>query len=204
MPLKAGRVAVFIDYQNVYKGARAAFTPDTGNHVDGQVHPRRLGLKLKGVGNDGRELVGVHVYRGLPSSTNDPLGYSAADRQIALWSQQALVTAVTRPLNYRDRSRPREKGIDVKIAVDMVTMAMQGHFDVGVLFSADTDLMPAVEAVQSLLGNDAVEVAAWVPLSGRANRLRRQGGPLWCHMLDQRDYLHVCDSTDYTLRRRRR
>jgi len=30
---------VFIDYQNIYKGARAAFTPETKSHVDGQINP---------------------------------------------------------------------------------------------------------------------------------------------------------------------
>ena len=38
------RVAVFIDYQNVYKSARSAFLLDGHGHLDGQVYPRRVGL----------------------------------------------------------------------------------------------------------------------------------------------------------------
>ncbi len=35
------RVAVFIDYQNVYMGARGAFfAAGTPDHTDGQIHPR--------------------------------------------------------------------------------------------------------------------------------------------------------------------
>ena len=41
----AQRVAVFIDYQNVYKGARSSFCPWDGPHMDGQVSPLRTGIR---------------------------------------------------------------------------------------------------------------------------------------------------------------
>ena len=44
----------------------------------------------------------------------------------------------------------QEKGIDVALAVDFVMMAARREFDVGVLFSSDTDLVPALEAVVAL------------------------------------------------------
>jgi hypothetical protein len=199
------RVAVFIDYQNVYMGARRAFGLQWDAHTAGQVFPRRLGLKLKGVGSSDRELVAVRVYRGMPSSSRDPVAYGAADRQTALWRQQKLVTTVTRPLNYRGPSGPREKGIDVCIAVDLVMMAMRNEYDIGVLFSADTDLVPALEAVINLKGPQACEVAAWLPSDGTpANRLTVAGQRVWCHLLDQAAYEQVRDETDYNVRRRRR
>lgn len=204
----AKRVALFIDYQNVYMGARNAFFPDTPSHVDGQIHPTRLGLKVKGVGDDDRELVSVRVYRGMPSSERDPKGFGAAERQMALWEQQKLVTAIHRPLNYREPHRPREKGIDVRIAVDFVMMAQNDEYDVGVLFSGDTDLLPALEAVAMLDTGQTVEVACWRPDDGRSRPLsfdRRMGlEPLRCHYLDRRAYEHVADPTDYNAKRRRR
>ena len=45
--------------------------------------------------------------------------------------------------------RYTEKRVDVSIAVDMVTMAYEGMYDVAYLLSADSDLVPAVEAVRS-------------------------------------------------------
>jgi hypothetical protein len=121
------RVAVFVDYMNCYRRAREAFTPGSRNHVDGQVDLRRLAELLCGE----RELVGVRVYRGLPSSHRNPKAYGAADRQIAHWSAQEPVTVLTRPLNYRFPATPREKGIDVRIAVDMVLMGMLRQYDAG-------------------------------------------------------------------------
>ncbi len=41
-----------------------------------------------------------------------------------------------------------EKRVDVSIAVDMVTMAHSGQYDVAYLLSADGDFVPAVEAVK--------------------------------------------------------
>ena len=45
--------------------------------------------------------------------------------------------------------RYTEKRVDVSIAVDMVRMAHEGMYDVAYLLSADSDLVPAVEAVRS-------------------------------------------------------
>lgn len=86
------------------------------------------------------------------------------------------------------------KGVDVALAVDFVRLAMQRAYDVGVMFSSDTDLLPALETVteQALA---RVEVAAW------SNTFRlRFGGTTrpWCHHLTARDYEAVMDPTDYT------
>jgi uncharacterized LabA/DUF88 family protein len=199
------RVAVFIDYQNVYMGARAAFCPETSSHVDGQVDPLKVGRSLTRFGSEDRHLVAVRVYRGLPSSANDPKGYGAASRQVSMWAKLGLVKACTRPLNYRDRSAPREKGVDVLLAVDFVLMAARDLFDVGVIFSADTDLVPALEAVIEMKGEQACEVAYWqIPGLGLRRAIGVKGRSLVRHGLDESAYRWVHDPTDYTVRRRRR
>ncbi len=201
------RVAVFIDYQNSYRGARRAFFQEWDLAVEGQIHPRRLAIKLKGVDNQERELVAVRVYRGMPTPRHDGPGAAAADRQVALWEQQALVTPITRSLNYRDPKQPREKGIDVSLAVDFVMMAQRGEYDVGIIFSEDTDLVPALEAVAELKGPGACESATWYPLEGR-----HEPKPLLLpkaklgavHLLRRHDFDQVRDLTDYHVKRRRR
>lgn len=160
---------------------------------------------MKGLDGGQRELTAVRVYRGMPSSHKDSKGYGAADRQVALWNQQALVKAITRPLNYRDPSMPKEKGIDVIIAIDMVVMAMMKRYDVAVLVSEDTDLLPALEAVVAMRGPGAIEVATWVPNDGsHPTPLRMKSQRLATHRLTEKEYRLIHDDTDYTLRRRRR
>ena len=43
---------------------------------------------------------------------------------------------------------------DVKIAVDLVTDAWNDQFDVAIVVSADSDLIPAIEAVRAQFGSD--------------------------------------------------
>lgn len=43
-----------------------------------------------------------------------------------------------------------EKGVDVRLAVDIVTMAQAKKYDVGIVISSDTDLIPAMQAAQKL------------------------------------------------------
>lgn len=177
---------------------------EADHHIHGQIVPLRLGLALRDMGIRPRELAEVRVYRGMPSSARDPKGYGAADRQIALWRQAGLVNVITRPLNYRDPVKPKEKGIDVHLAVDLVRLAIESRYDAGVLFSADTDLLPALEAVCELKGPGACEVAAWAGPGGSPSILRVKDHRLRYHYLDRRWYERLHDSTDYSERRRRR
>jgi len=112
------------------------------------------------------------------------------------------VTVVARDLRYPHdwpRRTPQEKGIDVALAVDFVMTVARSECEEAILFSSDTDLVPALEAVLALRPQDppACEVAAWaVPgarprsLSVRAVRVRR-------HLLTEVEYRSVADLTDY-------
>ena len=79
---------------------------------------------------------------------------------MARWAAQGA-TPIARPLRYPpgwklgSSERPIEKGIDVKLAIDAVMMALRGEYDVAVIASCDTDLVPVLEALLSL-GRDAV------------------------------------------------
>jgi len=44
--------------------------------------------------------------------------------------------------------RSREKGIDVKIGVDLILGAMDNKYDIAILVSSDTDLVPAINVVR--------------------------------------------------------
>jgi hypothetical protein len=95
------------------------------------------------------------------------------------------------------RWEAREKGIDVLIALSMVVGAMRDEYDVAVLFSADTDLLPALEKVIEL--GKRCEVAAWTSPNGARSRLSLSGPNLWCHWLNETDYDMLEDPTDYAL-----
>lgn len=195
------RVAVFIDYQNVYKRAREAFPYAGGaGHMRGQVRPLAVGLQLRGRNGD-RELVAVHVYRGMPLKRLDEKGYSAAQRQVSAWERDGggMVHAHTRPLNYRDPSSPREKGIDVALAVDFVAGAIRKDFDIGIIFSEDTDLHPAIEAVGGIVGPGRAELAMWRDPYRSGPRVVMSGGQTaFTHVLGAVEFNRLRDDQDYT------
>lgn len=194
------QVMVFIDYQNAHLSALEAFYPRGTRRSFGHINPRRLGELVVAKRNRNglsSELAGVRVYRGRPETTRDPTGATANDRQAEAWSRLRGVTIIRRPLRYPSgwpRTPAQEKGIDVALAVDLVSLAFVGDYDVGIVMSSDTDLLPAIEAVTDVT-RARVEVAAW----RRRPRLSfTDDRKLWCHWIDQDEYRSIEDLTNYT------
>ena len=48
-------------------------------------------------------------------------------------------------LQYDKRDRPRQKGVDVKLGIDLVQMSMRKDFDTAILITGDSDLLYAVQ-----------------------------------------------------------
>ncbi len=87
-----------------------------------------------------------------------------------------------RPLRYPPtwpNEPAREKGVDVKVAIEMVRLSDSGTVDVVVVASHDTDLEPALELAGSL-GRTKVETAGWQG----GKRLRVPGRSFWHTALD--------------------
>jgi hypothetical protein len=163
------RVAVFIDWQNTYKAAREAFNLAGLPNERGNFSPYAL-ARILAAGN-GRGLTGhvvrVEIHRGLPSSSRDPIGYSANRRQSAAWMKEnpEVVVPRLRPLrypgSYEADQNPIEKGIDVQMALGAVEQVIRRACDVAIIFTHDTDLLPAVEVIRRLKGPEHVETASW-------------------------------------------
>jgi NYN domain len=88
----------------------------------------------------------------------------------------------------------------VALAIDLVESALLREFDAAVIFSGDTDLLPAVEMAFRRT-DPRIEIACW-----------EGAKPLWfpemlasvpprylpyCHFLSQADFEAVRDRTDY-------
>jgi len=195
------KLVLFVDAQNMYRGARRAFFPNSASHIDGQFNPVQLGqlIASRPVGGTTRVLHQVRVYTGRPGANKDSKGYAANRKQCASWKNWGA-KVIARPLRYPHdwpKSKPQQKGIDVALAIDFIALAIDGEYDVGVIASADTDLRPALEFVhRRYQGTRQVEVAAWRSRLTYA-RLSISGADIWCHWLRQADYDRVADLTDY-------
>jgi uncharacterized LabA/DUF88 family protein len=204
----ASGVVVFIDYQNVYRRAREKFHDHLLDpHWFGQIDPLKLAEYLVADSPYERVLSQVRIYRGVPSSKNDPRGYAATRRQLQAWrDSDPRVEVIARPLRYpaqwaNPSEKPREKGIDVALALDVALMAVRKGYDVGILCSLDTDLVPALEVVceqTRAWGKPRVEVSAWTKPGEINSRLSVPGARVYCHWISQQAYEPLRDNRDYS------
>lgn len=194
------RVGVFLDYQNLHLGAWHRFLPGADRAESALVHPVKLAELLVARRLRDSELAMVGVYRGRPLPQHQPTMTAANDAQTETWGRDARVRVVRRDLQYRGWPTlpPVEKGIDVALAVDLVRSAMLDLYDAVIVFSADTDLLPALE-VTFRDTDTRLEVACWQgvwPLW--IPDLVRQGRHLpYCHFLDEGDFEGVRDRRKY-------
>ncbi|WP_428115456.1 NYN domain-containing protein [Candidatus Poriferisodalis sp.] len=94
-------------------------------------------------------------------------------------------------------ARPNIAGVDVLLALHLALGARDDRYDVAVVVSADSDLLPAIEEAVRL--GKRVETATWwtPPLPRRARRIPNRA--LWNHYLGVSDFQAVRDDTDYLM-----
>lgn len=200
------RLMLFVDAQNAYRGARGSFFGNDARSAAGQFDPVKLGELVASRGGPSGAacaLKAVRVYTGRPDATRDPLTYAAHMRQCAAWEASGA-TVIWRSLRYprgwpEERARAQEKGVDVALAIDFVTLAVAEEFDVGVIMSTDNDFAPALEFVQSRYrGVRYAAVAGWQGSRQRGNRqIFTRNARVWRHWLTRQDYDAVADWTAY-------
>jgi uncharacterized LabA/DUF88 family protein len=65
--------------------------------------------------------------------------------------------------------RSREKGIDVKIAVDLIVGAIDNKYDTAILVSSDTDLVPALDLIRYRLKKKVEYIGFSIPKDENRN-----------------------------------
>lgn len=99
-----------------------------------------------------RKIVLCKYYVGVVrASQNDKIAQSMRAGQQKVFQHlinQGLV--LERGYLMKSGGKFHEKGVDVKIAVDMVIGAYENDYDVAILVSSDTDLVPAIRQVCKL------------------------------------------------------
>ena len=146
------RVVCFVDLGNVYSHFRDTFG-------SGKYNVSKLCHEVKG---RRRKLSAIRCY-GAPR----PQGATPAERE-RYAGQQRFFAALRRNPRVSlhlgrfqvdpDTGTLREKGVDVKLAVDLVRLAIEDAYDVAVLLSGDGDLVTALEVARQRCGR-RVEVA---------------------------------------------
>ncbi len=137
------RVCIYIDGSNFYhylKSKEVSFP--TGAKFDFKAFVDFLA--------GGREIISKRYYTGIFRNIDG----SAKSVSLVKGQQKFLAQMgkdgfdIKRGRILYDNDRPREKGTDVKIAIDLVIGAIDNHYDTAILASSDTDLIPALQYVK--------------------------------------------------------
>jgi uncharacterized LabA/DUF88 family protein len=97
-----------------------------------------------------REISSMRYYTGVFRNTDDSEKSKklVKNQQRFLSYLEKIGFCIKRGRILQDNGRPREKGTDVKIAVDLVVGAIDNFYDSAILVSSDTDLIPAIDYVK--------------------------------------------------------
>ena len=197
------RVMTFFDGQNLYHGAREAF---------GHGWPKFDPLKLSHAvcnEHDGWTLKSARFYTGIPAQSEEPFWAGWWQRKLLAISRSA-VKVESRELRYRDKTIDlgdgctltrrvgEEKGIDVRIAVDLIRYTYDKELDVALIFSQDQDLAEAVQEAKRIAAKQGrwVRIAAAYPVGGDYRNKRGINATDWFKM-PREFYENCCDERDY-------
>ena len=138
---KKDRVAVYIDGGNTYRRLKDLGIPEKLARIDYSAFIENL------VGERG--LVSKRYYIGIVKNVDD----SEKAEKMVKDQQKFLSYLKTEGFEVKygrimyDGGNIREKGVDVKLAVDLVIGATDNLYDTAIVISSDTDLIPAIKYV---------------------------------------------------------
>ena len=202
---RTSRVIAFIDGQNLFYAVRDAF---------GYTFPNYDPLKLAQEVCNWQQwrLDQVRFYTGVPAVEDSPRWHAFWRAKLAQMGRLGVWT-YSRQLQYRKKYLLQngvkhtyrtgyEKGIDVRIAIDVISLAVAHRFDVALIFSQDQDLSEVADEVLKIskAENRQLKIASAFPASSNHRGINKT---VWIK-IDRATYDRCIDPRDYRLPRPRR
>ena len=198
----AKRAISFFDGQNLFRHAKDAF----GHH-----HPNYDPVKLASAvcAARGWKSASVRFFTGVPDAEQSPKWHDYWTRRLTAMGR-AGVSVTSRKLRYRieqvrlqdgsthDVPVQREKGIDLRIGLDVVRLARNGDLGVAVVFSQDQDLAEVAHEVRDIARAQGrwLKIVSAFPHGSRATSTRGINNTDWFRM-DRAFYDACLDPRDY-------
>ena len=200
------RAIAFFDGQNLFHGAREAF---------GYIYPNYcpLSLATRICSERSWSLQSIRFYTGIPDPAHDAFWYQFWTAKLGTLGHRG-VHVYSRPLRYRNQELKlpdgkiwsalvaQEKGIDVRIALDVIRMARQDDFDVAVVYSQDQDFSELADEIRSLTHEQGrwIKLASAFPTSPASRNKRGINGTDWIK-IDRTTYDACVDHKEYRPKR---
>ena len=190
------RLHIFFDCQNLFYSAKVRF-----GHLKPDFDPVRLSEYV--AQEHCWQLFQIHVYTGVHEEMENPYWHNYWSAKLASLGQKENVSVFRRPLRYSTKNGirvPREKGIDVRIAIDVIRMAYDNIYDVAVIFSQDQDLSEVAKEIRKIANkqNRWIKVASAFPY----NKMKGNSKPRGINYtdwipIDLRTYQQCLDPNNY-------
>ena len=199
---KLKRAVVFVDGQNLHYAVKSAF---------GYAHPNydvQL-LSAKICSDQGWKLEQIKFYTGIPDVNDDFFWHNFWTRKLAVMGQKGVII-FTRKLRYRNQTVKlpngqtytflvgQEKGVDVRIALDIIRLARENTCDVFLVLSQDQDLSEVADEVRIISQEQKrwIKMASAFPVSPTAKNTRGINKTDWIK-IDRSMYDSCIDPNDY-------
>jgi uncharacterized LabA/DUF88 family protein len=200
------RAVAFFDGQNLFHAVKAAFGYRYPNY-----EPRKLADAIRRL--QGWELVETRFYTGVPDATDGPLWNHFWTAKLAQMGRAGTHT-YARSLRYRHQTIRlpdgsehvalvgQEKGIDVRIALDIGRLAHRREYDVALVFSQDQDLSEVADEIRVIAREQQrwIKIASAFPWSPTVPQFRGVNKTDWIR-IDRPTYDACVDPRDYRPRR---
>lgn len=201
------RLITFFDGQALYRSAKDAFAYNYPNY-DVQKLSQEIATRK------GWQLAKTHFYTGIPDHGENAHWHEFWAAKLAVMGTRGIVT-FSRPVKYVNEEVQladgtmqfvrvgHEKGIDVRIALDIVRLAIEGVYDVALIFSQDQDLSEVADEVRMISKQQKrwIRVASAYPVSPTHTNRRGINNTEWV-TIDKALYDACIDPIDYRPKKR--
>src|SRR3989339_464552 len=196
------RVYVFVDGQNLFYAIKDAFGYPYPNYdIQKLVHLICVQRNW--------QISKIRFYTGIPDALDNERWNSFWVSKLASMGRSG-VEIFTRPLRYRDQTVNlnngktqtirvgREKGIDVRIAVDIIRSVLRNECDVAIIFSQDQDLSEVADEIRMIARehNRWIKMISAFPSSPTAKNTRGINRTDWIK-IDRNTYDKCIDPNNY-------
>ena len=196
------RVYAFFDGQNLFYASKEAFGYRYPNYA-----PWLLAQAV--CQKQGWQLEKIFFYTGVPSQADNLFWNQFWTKKLAVMGTRG-VEVYSRELRYRNKSFVlpdgtettvligQEKGIDIRIALDIIRYTLDGAFDIALVFSQDQDLSEVAEDIRKISLNQSrwIKMASAFPISPTSKNARGINKTDWVK-IDRGIYDACIDKTDY-------
>ena len=192
------RTTVFVDGQNLYHLARTAWAGATG--LSRYTWPSYDIRKIAEGLTDrvaGRTLVEVRFYTGIPDPSL-PTGNNRFWHGFWTNKTRAMISQGITVYKGRLNRGGQEKGVDVRLALDVVNLTYENRYDCGIIVSQDWDFGSAVSLARTIARrqNRDVSFESAFPFDNGNTVPRGIPGTTWVH-IDKALYDSCYDPRDY-------